>query len=483
MKKSLILGLPALLLAMSSCVDSLQSDNINPKLATVVPGVTEVSTAERSLARTLTSTNVNLGISRLLVQYWTETTYNDESRYNLANRNIPENFWTPLYTTTLSNLKDATRTISADPALDAKIKANQLACIDVLAVQTWATLVDTYGNIPYTDALNVENPQPKYDDAAGIYTDLLKRLDADLAAMVTTSTGLGSADLIYGGNMTRWVRYANSLKLRLAMNTVDVDPARAKTVAEQAAGKIFQSTADNAQLAFTSANPNQNPLYEDLVASGRTDFVGAKTLIDPLISLNDPRLSIYFQPLDGTTDYVGAVYGPQGSVNTASQPGTVLRVATLPGVLASYSEMQFLLAEAAARGFAVGGTADTYYNNAITASITYWEGLANKTTAAADAAAYLAQPAVAYATATGDYKQKIGTQKWISLYNQPTQAWVEVRRLDYPRLVKPTNALTDIPLRFTYPVSEQNLNGTNYADASTKIGGDKVTTKIFWDKL
>jgi hypothetical protein len=482
MKKSLILAIPALLFA-TSCVDSLQDYNVNPKLATAVPGVTLVSTAERTLARSLTSTNVNSGISRLLVQYWTETTYNDESRYNLANRNIPENFWTPLYQTVLGNLKEANRIISADPTLDAKVKANQLACIDVLAVHTWSTLVDTYGNIPYSEALSVENPQAKYDDAATIYSDLLKRLDADIAAITTTSAGLGSADLIYAGKMPQWLRYANSLKLRLAMTTVDVDPARAKTVAEQAASKVFQSTADNAQLAFTTASPNQNPLYEDLVSSGRTDFVGAKTLIDPLTALNDPRLSIYFQPLDGTTDYIGAVYGPQGSVNTASQPGTVLRSATLPGVLASYSEVQFLLAEAAARGFNAGGTAESYYNSAITASISYWEGLAGKTTAAADAAAYLAQPSVAYTSATGDFKQKIGIQKWISLYNQPTQAWTEWRRLDYPQLTKPSNALSEIPLRFTYPTSEQNLNGTNYAAASTAIGGDKVTTKIFWDKF
>lgn len=482
MKKSLILGIPALLLA-TSCVDSLQDYNVNPKVASAVPGVTLISTAERQLARSLASTNVNSSISRLLVQYWTETTYNDESRYNLANRNIPENFWTPLYQTVLGNLNEATRIITADPTLDAKVKANQLACADILAVHAWSTLVDTYGNIPYTQALSVTNTQAAYDDAAGIYTDLLKRLDADIAAITTTSAGLGTADLVYAGNMTRWLRYANSLKLRLAMTTVDVDAARAKTVAEQAASKVFQSAADNAQLAFTSASPNQNPLYEDLVSSGRQDFVGANTFVDQLNAKNDPRVSIYFQPVAATATYVGAVYGPPADVNSASEPGTVLRSPTLPGMLCSYTEIQFLLAEAAARGYAAGGTAATYYTSAVTASITYWEGLAGKTTAATDAATYLAQPSVAYATAGTNYKQVIGVQKWIALYNQPTQAWTEWRRLDYPQLVKPAVALTDIPLRFTYPTSEQNLNGTNYAAASTAIGGDKVTTKIFWDKF
>jgi hypothetical protein len=483
MKKTLLLCLPALL-AATSCVDSLTDYNVNPKAAATVPGVTLVPTAERSLARTLTTTNQNLGITRLLVQYWTETTYNDEARYNLANRQIPENFWTPLYQTVLGNLNEAKRLISADATLDAKVKANQLACIDILAVHAWSTLVDTYGNIPYTDALNPLNTTPKYDDAATIYTDLFKRLDADIAAITTSSSGLGTSDIIYNGSMTRWYRYANSLKLRLAMNTVDVDAGRTKTLVEQAAPNVFQSASDNAQLTFQAASPNQNPLYEDLVSSGRADYVGADTFINPLIALNDPRLSIYFQPVTGTSTYKGAVYGPKTSAGNSSQPGTVLRSATLPGVLESYSEVQFLLAEAAARGFSVGGTAESFYNTAITASITYWENLAGRTTAAADAATYLAQPNVAYTTATGDFKQKIGIQKWIALYNQPTQAWVEWRRLDYPQLKKPAVALTDIPLRFTYPTSEQNLNGANFTDAVSKIGGsDVVTAKIFWDKF
>lgn len=481
MKKAILLSLPVLMLA-TACVDSIQDYNVNPKVAATVPGLTLVPTAERTLVRTLTTTNQNIGITRLLVQYWTETTYNDEARYNLASRQIPENFWTPLYQTVLGNLNEATRLITADATVATGVKANQLACIDLLAVQAWSTLVDTYGNIPYTEALNPLNTTPKYDDAATIYTDLIRRVNADITAMSTSSAGLGTSDIIYNGSMTRWLRYANTLKLRLAMNTADVDAARSKTLAEQAVAGVFQSSSDNAQLTFLTALPNQNPLYEDLVSSGRADYVGADTFINPLLALNDPRLSIYFQPVSGST-YKGAPYGPKTSADNSSQPGTVLRSATLPGVLATYSEVQFMLAEAVERGFAVGGTAESHYNAAVTASIAYWENLAGKTTAAADAAAYLAQPSVAYTTATGGYKQKIGIQKWISLYNQPTQAWVEWRRLDYPQLVKPSVALTDIPLRFTYPTSEQNLNGANYATAASSIGGDKVTAKIFWDKF
>ncbi len=138
-----------------------------------------------------------------------------------------------------------------------------------------------------------------------------------------------------------------------------------------------------------------------------------------------------------------------------------------------YSEVQFLLAEAVERGF-IAGTAETYYNNAITASIIYWGGLAS------DATAYLAQPSVAYTTATGNYKEKIGVQKWIALNNRGYEAWVEWRRLDYPVLAPALPTLV-IPKRLIFPVSEQTQNGTAYTAAAAAMGGDLTTTKLFWD--
>ena len=111
---------------------------------------------------------------------------------------------------------------------------------------------------------------------------------------------------------------------------------------------------------------------------------------------------------------------------------------------------------------------------AVTASIEYWGGTP------AEAAAYLAKPGVAYSSA--NWKQLIGEQKWIALYNRGWDAWIEWRRLDYPHIEAPETAETDVPLRFTYPIPEQNLNTTNYNAASQSIGGDDVRTKLFWDK-
>ena len=143
-----------------------------------------------------------------------------------------------------------------------------------------------------------------------------------------------------------------------------------------------------------------------------------------------------------------------------------------------YPEIAFGLAEAAARGYSVGGTAEDFYNKAVTASIKYWGG------SDADVATYLKNPLVAYTTAKGTYKQKIGTQKYLALYNRGFEAWTEWRRLDAPTFNVPANkTYAEIPVRFTFPVGEQTLNKANWTAASTAIGGDKLTTKLFWDKF
>jgi hypothetical protein len=484
MKKPFLFLVSALLFA-TGCADNLTDYNVDVKNPAVVPATSLFSGAERSLARTITSTNVNLNPFRLYVQYWAETTYPQESQFQITPRKINQGFWDALYTGVLSNLNEAKNLVPNDQFATAKVKTNRLACIEILSVYTWSVLVNTYGNVPYTEALDFNNTQPKYDDAKTIYTSLLTRLDAALTSLDPSAEGMGSNDILYyknnqaaGADIAQWVKFGNSLKLRLALTIADDDPGKASTLAAQAAPKVFDSNADQAQLQFTAAPPNTNPLWEDLVNSGRSDFVGSSYFIDTLKTLQDPRIGQYFQQAPTATGgYVGGTAGSANSYNRNSAPGVRLEDPTLPGILLSYSEVEFLLAEAAARGIAVGGTPASHYDAGVTASITYWGGSQNNATT------YLAQPTVAYATASGaDYRQKIGFQKWIALYDQPVQAWTEWRRLDAPALAKPGDALTAIPLRFPYPTVEQNLNGANRDAAASAIGGDAVTTKIFWDK-
>ncbi len=483
MKKLLIISFIPLLV-FTACKKDLTSINVDPKAPQTVPSATLFTNAQHTLINTLTSSNVNLNIFRLVDQYWQEVTYTDESNYDLNQRSIPQNMWNSLYRDVLQDLERSKTLVpedlypSMDPAELSKLQGNKIAMADILEVYTYYYLVTTYGNIPYTEALNIEaTTTPKYDDQKEVYDKLLTRLDADIAALDDSQEGFGSADIVYGGDIDQWKLFANSFKLKMGITIADFDAAKAKTVVESAvAAGVFTSNADNALFAYLSGPPNTNPIWVDLVQSGRKDFVAASTIVKVMTSLNDPRIPLFF-----TNDFVGGYSGgkPGESSNytTFSKPSDQIIAPDFPALLLSYDEVEFDLAEAVERGYSVGGTAKEHYDNAVTSSILYWGG------AVTDATAYLAKPSVNYLTATGTYREKIGIQKWISLYNRGWDAWIEIRRLDYPKLIAPASALSDFPIRYTYPINEQNLNKANYDAASSAIGGDKVTTKLFWDKF
>lgn len=205
---------------------------------------------------------------------------------------------------------------------------------------------------------------------------------------------------------------------------------------------------------------------------------------------------MYFTQVGGV--YTGGENGKKNDYSSFSAPSNLLsKNPTFASVFLDWSETAFLLSEAAARGIPIvgapagigGSDAQAYYKAGVQASIEYWYDLANKanvaSTSPADATtaynAYIILPSVAYTSLpAGGYKQKIGEQKYIALYNRGFDAWTEWRRLGYPALTKATNAFSEIPLRFTYPIKEQNLNGANYSQAAAAIGGDVVTTKLFW---
>ena len=246
---------------------------------------------------------------------------------------------------------------------------------------------------------------------------------------------------------------------------------------------LIASNDDNARLIYMSQPPNTNPIYDELVASGRHDYIPANTLVDTMNIMNDPRLPLYFTQVDTSTSgdpqlvYLGGIYGESNDFTSYSHVADQLQMPTFEGIIFDYAETEFLMAEGVERGYNMGGgTAKDHYDNAVTASILYWGG------SDADAKTYLADRRVAYATAPGDYRRKIGFQKWLALYNRGFEAWTEWRKFDYPVLVAPPRALSPVPVRYTYPISEQTLNGANYALASSAIGGDLVTTKLFWDK-
>ena len=446
--------------------EALNSDPNNP--TDVDAGQLFVS-ATKSLFDLVEETNVNVNNTRLFSQYWTETTYTDEANYEMINRGIPENHWNRIYQNVLFDLQDAKARSTGD-----NMKIGQA---EVLEVYAWSLLVDVFGDVPYSQALKVGEGEylPAYDDAAGIYDDLLARLDSAISALGSGGTGFGNSDLVYGNDGASWVKFAKSLKVKLGMRLSHVSPAKAKAAVESAASGAFTSNADNATLSYEGSTPNTNPIWVALVQSGRNDFVPANTIVDMLQdSLADPRQDVFFDPSTKFAGkYKGGTYAASSTWASHSHIGTKMFEPSFRGVLLDFAEVSFNLAEAAALGFSVPGDAPTHYANGITANFADW--------GVADVATYLAKPEVAWATAAGTDMVKIARQYWIAMYNRGFEGWYVYRKFDAPQMNLAATSLLKVPKRYTYPASEQTLNGSNWTAAASAIGGDEQQTKIFWD--
>ncbi|WP_103070259.1 SusD/RagB family nutrient-binding outer membrane lipoprotein [Aquimarina sediminis] len=482
MKKILIL---ITLVIIASCSDNLENLNENIKDPLSVPGETLFTGAQKSLVDQMVTPNVNDNNTKLWAQYLQETTYTDESNYDQTNRSIPRRHWSALYKDVIKDLDESAKIITETEYLlpeDIDAKTNKLQIIEILQVYTYSILVETFGNIPYTEALDISNLLPVYDDGETVYKDLISRLSVAINNLDTTKGSFGVADNIYNGDVTLWKKFAASLKLRMGILLSDVDNTFAKTTVEEAvATGVFTSSTDNANFKYLSAAPNTNPVHTNLVLSGRQDFVAATTIIDMMNTLNDPRRPLYFKVVPDTGTYIGGDIGSTSSFSSHSHVSDFVEAAATPGVILDYAEVEFLLAEAAARNFAVGGTAKSHYDTAIIESIENWGGTN------ADATTYLAQPTVDYdtalgaSTATTPWKEVIGNQKWIALFNRGFEAYTSIRLLDFPILATPAEAVSGFPNRYIYPIVEQTLNGANWESASTAIGGDLPETKLFWD--
>jgi len=464
--KKYIFTLLSFMLVLASC--EVDSDlNIDQKNPSSVPSSGLFANGTRNFFDRINGWHEN----RLYAQYWAQTTYPEASQYVMTG--LRNNVWATIYSNVLQDFKGAKELIIANNEENA---TNKLAIIDMMEVFAYSTLVDNYGDIPYTEALDSDNANPKYDDAATIYSDLMSRLSADIDNLDVTKAGFGAGqDPVYGGDVVMWKKAASSLLLRLALRVADVDASKASAMAIKGAAGAITVNDENFGINYLDASPNTNPIYADLVLSGRNDYVAANTLVDIMNPLNDPRMGHYFEKKDGV--YTGGEYGTANAASGFSAISDQLKTADLKGTVISASEVAFLKAEAVARGINLGGTVSVHYDNAITLSITEWGG------SEADASNYLTQSSIPYATANGDWKEKIATQKWIAMYGIPFEGWTAWRLLDKPTLNAPEGmSYSDIPTRILYPTTEAQLNGTAYNSAASKIGGDEKTTKLFWDK-
>jgi hypothetical protein len=423
--------------------------------------------------------NFNLTMMGLWSQSFAKIQYIDEDRYRLRSTTIDAH-WAGFYG---DALQDFQKIIEQGDSLS---RPNWVAIGSIMQQWTFQVITDTWGDVPYSEALQgAANTRPKYDAQKDIYYGMMAKLATASSIIQPSGVSFGSEDGIYGGDMIAWRKFSNSLRARMAMRISNVDPNKAKTeflAALAAPGGVFTSNDDNAGLHYSGAVPSDNPIYAVFHEGQRYDQVISKTMVDSLKNLNDPRLQVYADPAPHGCAEGGVYCGyPNGTVTASdfqalSPIGAAFKEdPTAPSWLMTYSEVLFLQAEAAAKGWIAGDPA-TYYRAAIRASMEQ-HGIS-------DAAinTYLAQPSVAYAGLRSIYMQK-----WIALYGNGPEQFASWRRETVnggqhaPYLTPAPNATPSvIPFRVFYPASEQSTNQENWAAAVTANGGATLNDMPVW---
>jgi hypothetical protein len=461
----------------SACDSGLTDVNENPNAPTDVPAGFLFAQSIQTAVQQTFDAGLMLQHTSIWPQHFVQLQYPDEETGEVRPARM-EGYWGTYYSGALADIQTV-----IDKGVESG-NVNIEAMGRIWKAWIFHIVTDLWGDVPYSQALmGAENVTPAYDAQADIYASLLSELADAQAALDPGAAGFDQGDLLYAGSITAWQRFANSLRMRLAMRLSEVDPATAQAqfVAGYNAGG-FQNNADNAMLQYPGA-PYENPLYENYLT--RDDNGVSRTMIDTLKSFNDPRLALYAEPAAVDGEYRGHENGrldlPVGqSLAWFSRIGNFWRAdgAATPSAVMTYAEVLFLQAEAAQRGWIAGNPA-TPYTEAIRANMDLYDGFGVGPTDA-EITAYLAQPRVVYTPATG--LNQIYLQKWIALWMNGSEAFAEWRRTDVPTLAMgPDLSLSRIPVRFTYPDSEQSLNNSNLMTAVGRQGGLTLTDLVWWD--
>lgn len=415
-------------------------------------------------------------------QFWTQnpfsSQYRNQDRYNLqpATSNNP---WAILYAGALQDYK---RVIENAGSL------NQHAAIaHVMRAYTYQMITDAWGDVPLKDALNEgASLNIPYQSQKVVYDSILLWIDRGLALFNPSSPNkVGSEDLVFQGNIDQWIRFANTLKLRVYLRISAVDPTRAAAGIQALENKPLLNSS--AAIQYATSGGNENPLFSEILGLGRTqNLVASSTFLDAMKENNDPRLGQLYTRVtwDGVEDTI--VGGPQGDFGSTpdfdySYPsaatgalGADNNSALAPVVLISESESYFLQAEARARGWFTTGSAQTLFNNGITASFE-----ANEI--GSEAAAYIASADAAEWPGTlAAQIQAIITQKYFAMNGwQAFEAWTEWRRTGFPDFFELSVAQRlggKFPVRLPYPETEANTNG-EFANVKHRPNSER----LWWD--
>jgi hypothetical protein len=487
--------------------DSITELNRNPNAPEDAPAGPVFTQAAINAAGRMVGNGFDLRQMEFLAQHLAEVQYPDEDRYaRIRAGDVQGTFLNP-YTSELEDLKQVIRKGKA---------ANQAglwAPAEVLSQWEFDYITAAWGDIPYSNALSGDSTggslTPSYDAQKDVYNGMLSRLTAASAALTNAQGSLGAADPIYKGDIRAWQKFANSVRMRLAIQLVNADPTRTDAelkAALAAPGGVFGSNADNATLAYPGDGVFDNPWAGNF--KSRDDHRLSKTLVDQLLATSDPRLPIFAEPtIDfqngkaGAAKYAGQPNGLSAATagtyfNTASRLGQFIYPAVTPfgrwpgigtkqpAYLMTFAEVSFIKAEAAARslGGLTPAQARGFYEDGVRASIDQWAAAAGVTVARADVDAFLARPSVAWQAGTAGLKQ-IATQKWIALFLDGAQAWFEWRRTCTPTLRPgPAAIFSYVPRRLEYPTAEVSTNEQNLKDAIARQGPDVMDTRLYIDK-
>jgi hypothetical protein len=471
---------PALALVFAgACDQGLTDVNKNPNAPEDVPPAHLLANAIQQgvgyngSGYGVAGSEYGLRLTEIWSQQLAQSQYNEEDLYTPRPSQL-EGVWNSWYAGTLKDLSVAQQ--QGQKTGD----ANLSAVASILSQWGFSQLTDTYGDIPYSQALQLAGDsgttRPVYDTQKDVYYGILSKLTAASGSLSGGAGDWATGDLLYHGNIAAWKKFSNSLRMRYAMRIVNADPAKAQaefTAANTAGG--FASNADNALMQWRTTQPNQNPWYDYWYNQDRYgDFVVSAAMVDTLTHRNDPRLGVYAAKTSDDV-YRGLENGtlPENHNHKISEYSTVgdaYLAADAPTYLMTYSEVLFLQAEAAQRGWIPGGAAQAavLYGKAIQASFDQ-NGIGDQ------AAAYMAQPSVAYNGLPSIY-----LQEWIALYGNGPEAYSLYRRTGVPNLTPTTGA--KVPSRLTYPNQESLLNTENRAAAVARSGGTSIFDKLWWEK-
>ena len=459
---------------VNGCTKKFDALNVNPNAATVVPATNVLGGGIIAVANT--QFGERLGI------YYAGTYAGQIGAGDYEYRvDINNSMWEGMYIA-MTKLVDAARV--ADKENNKNIYAAALTLKAYAAHKT----SDMWGKIPYTEAFQLKDKgtlYPKYDDEPVVYAAILAELKT-AADIFKTGTGtIGVGDFLFKGDVSKWRKFCNSVRLRVAIRMSSVDPATATSVISEILGDptsypVMTANTDNAYLLYPGVTPFTELWFNRVGFTSGTYSAGYRmndVLISTLKSNSDPRLPVYALPNTWGV-YRGYIYGPtqySDTINNSNNlSGIGTRFANNPAGFSPFmncAEVSFIKAEAYSRNL-VAGDAQAAYTNGITLSLTE-NGIA-----APAIATYLAQPEVSWNGGTTTNLQKIYLQKWISLFKQSVEAWSEARRTDIPLMTNITSISgyslrhNRPPFRMAYADEEKSLN--------TNFPVNVVETDIFW---